>query len=259
MIKRLFSNIKTLIINIYSLIVASTLNTVLPFGRKSNWIFAGNITYQHISRMILAGFLIMIPFVLTYMFAKFLVDIIDGVLAPYISLFFGGKRIYGLGVLALMIVVYIVGLLSTRYFGRKIGDAIQNFVLRMPVVGSLYSSARRLIESLAGTKDDDSTGFKRVVMIEHPRRGMWCIGFLTSIIQVSKSQKMATVYIPTAPTPNSGFVVMVPYNEINDTDLSVQEAMSMVLSGGIIAPESFNTKTITSKEIESIDSEILKN
>jgi len=259
MIKRLFSNIKTLIINIYSLIVASTLNTVLPFGRKSNWIFAGNITYQHISRMILAGFLIMIPFVLTYMFAKFLVDIIDGVLAPYISLFFGGKRIYGLGVLALMIVVYIVGLLSTRYFGQKIGDAIQNFVLRMPVVGSLYSSARRLIESLAGTKDDDSTGFKRVVMIEHPRRGMWCIGFLTSIIQVSKSQKMATVYIPTAPTPNSGFVVMVPYNEINDTDLSVQEAMSMVLSGGIIAPESFNTKTITSKEIESIDSEITKN
>lgn len=259
MIKRWFSNIKTLIINIYSIIVASTLNTVLPFGRKSNWIFAGNITYQHISRMILAGFLIMIPFVLTYMFAKFLVDIIDGVLAPYISLFFGGKRIYGLGVLALMIVVYIVGLLSTRYFGQKIGDAIQNFVLRMPVVGSLYSSARRLIESLAGTKDDDSTGFKRVVMIEHPRRGMWCIGFLTSIIQVSKSQKMATVYIPTAPTPNSGFVVMVPYNEINDTDLSVQEAMSMVLSGGIIAPESFNTKTITSKEIESIDSEILKN
>jgi uncharacterized membrane protein len=128
----------------------------------------------------------------------------------------------------------------------------------MPVVGSLYSSARRLIESLAGTKDDDSTGFKRVVMIEYPRRGMWCIGFLTSIIQVSKSQKMATVYIPTAPTPNSGFVVMVPYNEINDTDLSVQEAMSIVLSGGIIAPESFNTKTITSKEIESIDSEILK-
>ena len=259
MIKRWFSNIKTLIINIYSLFVASTLNTVLPFARKSNWIFAGNITYQHISRMILAGFLIMIPFVLTYMFAKFLVDIIDGVLAPYISLFFGGKRIYGLGVLALMIVVYIVGLLSTRYFGQKIGDAIQNFVLRMPVVGSLYSSARRLIESLAGTKDDDSTGFKRVVMIEHPRRGMWCIGFLTSIIQVAKSQKMATVYIPTAPTPNSGFVVMVPYNEINDTDLSVQEAMSMVLSGGIIAPESFNTKTITSKEIESIDSEILKN
>ena len=259
MIKRWFSNIKTLIINIYSLFVASTLNTVLPFGRKSNWIFAGNLTYQHISRMILAGFLIMIPFVLTYMFAKFLVDIIDGVLAPYISLFFGGKRIYGLGVLALMIVVYIVGLLSTRYFGQKIGDAIQNFVLRMPVVGSLYSSARRLIESLAGTKDDDSTGFKRVVMIEHPRRGMWCIGFLTSIIQVAKSQKMATVYIPTAPTPNSGFVVMVPYNEINDTDLSVQEAMSMVLSGGIIAPESFNTKTITSKEIESIDSEITKN
>jgi len=120
MIKRWFSNIKTLIINIYSLFVASTLNTVLPFGRISNWIFAGNITYQHISRMILAGFLIMIPFVLTYMFAKFLVDIIDGVLAPYISLFFGGKRIYGLGVLALMIVVYIVGYSVQDILGERL-------------------------------------------------------------------------------------------------------------------------------------------
>ena len=89
----------------------------------------------------------------------------------------------------------------------------------MPVVGSLYSSARRLIESLAGTKDS-STGFKRVVMIEHPRKGMWCIGFLTSIVEISNTQTMATVYIPTAPTPNSGFVVMVPYKE-GEGDLSV--------------------------------------
>ena len=255
MIKRWFSNIKALIINIYTLIIAFTLNIVLPFSQKSNWVFAGNITYQHISKMILAGFLITIPFVLTYMFAKFLIDVIDGVLAPYISLLFGGKRIYGLGALVLIFVVYIVGFLSTRYFGRKIGDAIQNFIIRLPVVGSLYTSARRLIDSLSsGSKDGEATGFKRVVMIEHPRKGMWCIGFLTSIIQIAESKKMAMVYIPIAPTPNSGFVVMLPYNEINDTDLSIQDAMSMVLSGGIIAPKAFNTKAITSKEIESIDS-----
>jgi uncharacterized membrane protein len=96
-------------------------------------------------------------------------------------------------------------------------------------------------------------------MIEHPRKGMWCLGFLTSIIQVSKSQKMATIYIPTAPTPNSGFVVMVPYSEVNDTDLSVQDAMSMVLSGGIIAPDSFNKKAITSEDMESIDSKTVQN
>ena len=124
MIKRWFSNIKRIAINIYTLFIASTLNTVLPIGRKSNWVFAGNLTYQHISKMILAGFLIMIPFVLTYMFAKFLVDIIDGVLAPYISLFFGGKRIYGLGALVLLFVVYVVGLLSTRYFGQRVGDCL---------------------------------------------------------------------------------------------------------------------------------------
>ena len=253
MIKKTFSNTKNSIFNFYSIFIASLLNIFVPIGKKSNCKYAGNITYQHISRMILTGFLIMIPLIVTYTIVIFLVDIIDGVLAPYVSLFFGGKRIFGLAALVLMVLIYGVGLLSTRYFGQKLGDIIQNFVMRMPVVGSLYSSARRLIESLAGTKDS-STGFKRVVMIEHPRKGMWCLGFLTSIIEVSKEQTMATVYIPTAPTPNSGFVVMVPYKEVQDTDLSVQEAMSMVLSGGIIAPNSFNRKSITSEDVQKIDS-----
>jgi uncharacterized membrane protein len=254
MFKKPFINTKNFIFNLFSFFIASLLNIFLPVGKKSNWKFLGNVTYQHMSRMILTGFLIMIPLIVTYTIVVFLVDIIDGVLAPYVSLFFGGKRIFGLGALVLLIVVYSVGLLSTRYFGQKIGDVIQNFVMRMPVVGSLYSSARRLIESLAGSKDS-STGFKRVVMIEHPRKGIWCIGFLTSIIDISNTHTMATIYIPTAPTPNSGFVVMVPYTEVQDTDLSVQEAMTMVLSGGIIAPKSFNRKSITSKDVETLDSE----
>jgi uncharacterized membrane protein len=254
MFKKPFINTKNFIFNLFSFFIASLLNIFLPVGKKSNWKFLGNLTYQHVSRMILTGFLIMIPLIVTYTIVVFLVDIIDGVLAPYVSLFFGGKRIFGLGALVLLIVVYSVGLLSTRYFGQKIGDVIQNFVMRMPVVGSLYSSARRLIESLAGSKDS-STGFKRVVMIEHPRKGIWCIGFLTSIIDISNTHTMATIYIPTAPTPNSGFVVMVPYTEVQDTDLSVQEAMTMVLSGGIIAPKSFNRKSITSKDVETLDSE----
>ncbi len=254
MFKKPFINTKNFILNSISYFNASLLNIFMPAVKKSNWKFLGNITYQHVSRMVLTGFLIMIPLIVTYTIVVFLLDIIDGVLAPYVSLFFGGKRIYGLGALVLLIVVYSVGLLSTRYFGQKIGDIIQNFVMRMPVVGSLYSSARRLIESLAGSKDS-STGFKRVVMIEHPRKGIWCIGFLTSIIDISNTHTMATIYIPTAPTPNSGFVVMVPYTEVQDTDLTVQEAMSMVLSGGIIAPDSFNRKSITSKDVEKLDYE----
>ena len=255
MLKKPFINIKNFIFNSFSFFIASLLNIFMPVLKKANWKFLGNITYLHVSRMILTGFLIMIPLIVTYTIVVFLVDIIDGVLAPYVSLFFGGKRIFGLGALVLLIVVYSVGLLSTRYFGQKIGDVIQNFVMRMPVVGSLYSSARRLIESLAGSKNS-STGFKRVVMIEHPRKGIWCIGFLTSIIDISNTHTMATIYIPTAPTPNSGFVVMVPYTEVQDTDLTVQEAMSMVLSGGIIAPTSFNRKSITSKDVEKLDSEL---
>ena len=121
MLKKTFLNTKNSILNFNSLFVASLLNIFVPIGKKSNWKYAGNSTYQHISRMILTGFLIMIPLIVTYTIVVFLVDIIDGVLAPYVSLFFGGKRIFGLGALVLMVLVYGVGLLSTRYFGQKLG------------------------------------------------------------------------------------------------------------------------------------------
>jgi uncharacterized membrane protein len=99
--------------------------------------------------------------------------------------------------------------------------------------GALYAPAKQLIESFSGGTD---TGFKRVVMIQHPRPGVWIIGFLTGATHYDADTRLAGIYTPTAPTPNSGWVVLVPAADVHDVDLTVPAAMRTILSGGILTP-----------------------
>ena len=187
--------------------------------------------------MFAAGLLILIPVVITYLVLKILFDAIDGVLNPTI-VGLTKREIPGLGLIALIVLIYLSGLLSANLLGRKLIGFSQSLLLRTPIVRAIYSSARLLIESFSGSS---TTGFKRVVMIEHPRKGIWSIGFLTGMTKNERDQQLAIVYIPTAPTPNSGFVALLPLKEVRDTDLSVQTAISLVLSGGISTPAKINS------------------
>ena len=192
---------------------------------------------KHLRRVFAAGLLILIPVVITYLVLKILFDAIDGVLNPTI-VGLTKREIPGLGLIALIVLIYLSGLLSANLLGRKLIGFSQSLLLRTPIVRAIYSSARLLIESFSGSS---TTGFKRVVMIEHPRKGIWSIGFLTGMTKNERDQQLAIVYIPTAPTPNSGFVALLPLKEVRDTDLSVQTAISLVLSGGISTPAKINS------------------
>ncbi len=179
-----------------------------------------------------SGLLVVLPLGLAYLILKFLFDAIDGALQPGISAAFG-REIPGLGLVALAIAIYVAGLLTMNWIGRALLDLAKRALLKIPFVGSVYGSARQLVESFSGTGE---TGFKRVVMIEYPRKESWTIGFLTGTTTDQLGEKLAIVYVPTAPTPNSGWVALVPMGEVRDTDLTVQAALKMVLSGGISSP-----------------------
>ena len=189
----------------------------------------------HLRRAFVRGLFVLIPVVLTYMVLKLLFDIVDGVLQPLVEGIFG-SRVPGLGLLFLVVLVYLVGLLIANALGRRIVELLKGGLLRIPVVSNVYSTSGKLIDSFSGSSD---MGFKRVVAIEHPRRGAWTLGFLTSFIEEAPSKRMAIVYIPTAPMPNSGWVAILPVEEVYDTDLSIDTAMNMVLSGGITAPSRY--------------------
>ena len=190
----------------------------------------------HLRRTLIVGVLLLVPVVVTFIILRFLFTTIDGLLGPAIEEVFG-TSIPGLGVIGLLVLVYLVGLLGRNVMGRRVLNAGQRALLRVPLIRTVYGPAKQLIESFSG---GGGTGFKRVVMLEYPRSEAWTIGFLTSITQDETGRRLAVVYIPTAPTPNSGWITLLPLAEVYDTDLTVPEAMQLVLSGGIVAPDQIN-------------------
>lgn len=188
---------------------------------------------SHFRSSFATGLLVLIPVGITYWVLKLFFDTIDGLLSPAIETIIG-QKIPGAGLLILVVLVYIVGLSSKNILGRTLIETAQNVVLRIPIVNSIYSPARQLIASFTG---GSGTGFKRVVIVEYPRVGAWTIGFLTGTTVDETGQDLAIVYIPTAPTPNSGWVAIFPAEQVHDTDMKVQMAIRMVLSGGIVTPE----------------------
>ena len=199
----------------------------------------------------ISGLLLLVPVALTYVIARFLFDLVDGVLGPWIKWILGQFGIDwtlpGPGVVAAVVIVYLLGAVATFGLGRIVVDRTRASLLRIPLIGTIYSANRQLIESFSGTS---VTGFKRVVLVQFPRANAWSLGFLTGITNADGADRLIMTYVPTAPLPNSGFVVLMPPEDVLDTDLSVPEAMQLIFSGGIVSPKTIGTKKIDIGEIE---------
>ena len=203
---------------------------------------------NHIRRTITAGLLLLIPLVLTYLVLRFLFDNLDELLQPIFE-YFLDRRIPGAGIAALAVLVYLIGLLGQNFIGRRLVQVTQFILMRVPVVSTVYNATRRLIESFSGP---GSTGLKRVVMVEYPRVGMWTIGFLTGMVNDENDEKLALIYVPTAPTPYTGWMAMVPIHDVYDTDLSVSVAFNMVLSGGVVSPAAIRKRPLEDMDLSKI-------
>lgn len=201
----------------------------------------------HLRNRFAAGLLLLVPLILTYWVLRLVFDFLDGLLSPAIELWFG-RQIIGVGLIALLIVIYIAGLVAASVFGLRLIGRLQRVLLSIPIVRTIYSATKRLVESFSGSP---VTGFKRVVAIEYPRNGIWTIGFLTSLNTDENARPMAVVYIPTAPMPNSGWVAVLSVDQVYDTDMTIQDAMQMVLSGGIVAPERISKRPLVANEIKN--------
>jgi uncharacterized membrane protein len=199
---------------------------------------------DHFRGTLIAGALIILPIaivvgLLIWVFLKvegFVRPVLKPLVAPVMD-----DVPPGLGVLAILIVVYAFGLIWRKRLGRRLIRTFQHYVAQIPIVGSIYGPARQLMDSMRG---NSAAGFKRVVIVEYPRQGAWMVGFLTGITNVSPGTTMGVVYLPTAPMPQSGFVNLIPIQEIYDASMTVPEAMQMVLSGGISSPLEIGLKQL---------------
>ncbi len=212
----------------------------------------------HLRRYLIAGSLLLLPVALTYFILRFVFDIVDGVLGPSIAWLlekFGVTwTLPGVGVAAAVLLIYVAGFVFANTIGRRLIAWGRKAVLRVPVIGVVYSATQKLMDSFSGSS---TTGFRRVVMIQYPRQGLWTLGFLTGISTMFK-EPYAVVYIPTAPTPTSGWVAILLIEEVLDTDISVPTAMQFVFSGGIVTPENIKTWPLSDSYAKGELSNIVK-
>jgi uncharacterized membrane protein len=189
----------------------------------------------HIERTLGAGILVILPIGITVVILKFFFDLLDPVLQPVVDLL-PGRDIPGLGFLALMLLIYLAGLITTHVLGRRVIDLGHRVLEVIPVVKSIYGTTRTAVEMLSGNTGDNYSG---VVLIDFPRPGTRAIGLVTSRMFDTNGEETLAVYIPTTPIPSSGFLVIARASEVTPTDMSVEDAMKVVISGGILTAQVF--------------------
>jgi uncharacterized membrane protein len=144
----------------------------------------------------------------------------------------------GLGLLVPLLGILLIGLMARNIVGRWLLEFGEGTLLRIPVAGSVYKTLKQLLETFLR---DNSSRFRRVVLVEYPREGLYALGFVTgamaSSIQADFSETMLSVFIPTAPNPTTGWYAVVPERLVKDLDLSVEDAFRTIISAGIVNPD----------------------
>jgi uncharacterized membrane protein len=197
---------------------------------------------QQLRRYLVAGLLIWVPLGITLLIIKLLVDTMDQTLLllppalrPEALL---GFRIPGLGIVLTAVVVVGTGVVVTNLFGQQLLGFGERLLNRVPLIGTLYGSIKKLTQSLFS---GSGKSFRKVVLIEYPRQGIWSFAFQTAdaVAEVERrlGRDMVNVFIPTTPNPTSGFVLVVPREEVIELSMSVDEGLKMILSLGVVVPD----------------------
>jgi uncharacterized membrane protein len=177
----------------------------------------------------LAGLLVIVPLGVTALILVWLFNWIDDILQPVIVAIWG-QRIPGVGFGVIIILIYIVGLIASNFFGKRLVYYIERYIInKIPVIGYLYSGIKQILESFSKTSKN---GFLKVVFVEFPRKGIKSIGFITKEETDKNGEHQYYVFIPTAPNPTTGFLLIVKKEDLIDTSMSVDEAVKLVISAG---------------------------
>ncbi len=189
-----------------------------------------------------AGILITAPISITFYLAWLFVTFVDSKVTPLIPAKYNPAEylpfaLPGLGLVIVVVALTLIGALTAGFFGRMVMQFYEGVLAQMPVVRSVYGALKQIIETVLAQQ---STAFRQAVLVEYPRRGMWAIAFITGRtegeVQNLTDEQTVNVFLPTTPNPTSGFLLFVPRRDLVPLAMTVEEAIKMVISAGIITP-----------------------
>lgn len=191
---------------------------------------------SRLRRYFITGLIVFLPVAVTVSILLWLFRTLDSFLGRLFTLLIG-RPIPGLGLLASVAVILVIGVLATNVIGRRIVEFFERLMLRIPLARSIYSATKQLSDSIFGQR---RAAFQRAVLIEWPRRGVYTVGFVTGEsrgeAQAKTPERVFNVFVVSTPNPTTGFLVLVPEEQVIPLEMSVEDALKMVMSGGIVSP-----------------------
>jgi uncharacterized membrane protein len=191
---------------------------------------------------LVTGLLIWIPLAVTFLLLRFLVNLVDGILLvapaawqPDVLL---GFHVPGLGLLLAVAILVVTGMLFANLLGRQLVAAWERWLGRIPFVGPIYRGSKQVAETVLAP---DGKAFRKVVLTRWPHRDAWTVAFATGCelgeVAEKTRERLVSVFVPTTPNPTSGFILLVPEEDVVELEMTVDEAFRLVVSLGVVVPE----------------------
>ena len=202
-----------------------------------------------LKKYLITGVLVWLPIVVTVWVLTYIINASDQLINLIPSRWrpenYTGFKIPGLGVMVAVVVLFVTGVFAANVLGRKILEGWDSLLGRIPVVKSIYSSVKKVSESLLS---DNGRSFKTPVLVPFPQPDIWTIAFVSGSIpavvqkSLSETEEYVSVYVPTTPNPTGGYYIMVKQSDIRELDMSVDDALKYVISLGMVMPDDLPLK-----------------
>ena len=197
---------------------------------------------EALRRYFVAGILAFAPLGITIWAVAWIIQRLDNLLLPSVLSFFGLEtetQVPFVGALFTLVVILLMGVVARHLFGGELVRAWENLLSRVPVARNIYAGVKQLFEAIF--RQTDQSQFNRVVLVEYPRRGIYAIAFTTgpSVGRLAEigGKSMVNCFLPTTPNPTSGYYLLIPDDELQEIDISVEDAFKLVMSAGLVSPD----------------------
>tara|TARA_B100000029_G_scaffold178145_1_gene175523 strand:+ start:402 stop:1016 length:615 start_codon:yes stop_codon:yes gene_type:complete len=196
---------------------------------------------ETIKKSFLAGIIVIIPIGLTVYVLRAVFDMslaVGGKIAEPLKkivddAFPGFDLVASIsGLLLVIFTLIIIGFLARNVAGRRVVKWIDNLFKQIPLISMVYTTTKQIIESFSGGRENS---FSKVVFVEYPRKGVWTLGFVTKETKNSNNQRFYNLFVPTTPNPTSGFFLIIPIDDVRETDINVEEGFQMIVSSGMVS------------------------
>lgn len=204
---------------------------------------------KSIRSYLLTGLIVWLPILVTMGVLNFIFNLLDSTLKlipkAYQPEQLLGVHIPGFGVILSLLILWCTGLFATNFFGQRLVAWGESLLSKVPLVRSIYTAVKQVINTVLSS---NSEAFRKVLLIEYPRKGLWSIAFQTGPvspeINEQSQEELLSLFIPTTPNPTSGFMIMVPKKEVRELNMSIDEALKCIISLGVMQSNSQNEQEV---------------